>query len=203
MLLKILALFLSVTNTLAESIFEPHSFVLKGGRGKLHIGGQQWPLTVWVRETADVEGSLRGGSKYLLLLLCTAMVNVDVAVQHRITRGTAPAARRLLLNQSSLTDAKLLSHYCQSLISQTCTQHRLSLGGLYRRGKGKKRIKTCFADVDNRNTTRLSLLILYFFIKVCCKTYFNYGLHWLYDMKVWDSKPSLSRSSKTFKSLIL
>lgn len=60
MLLKILAPFLSVTNALAESIFEPHSFVLKGGRGTLHSGGQQWPLSVWVRETADVEGSLGG-----------------------------------------------------------------------------------------------------------------------------------------------
>lgn len=86
--------------------------------------------------------ALWGGSKYLLLLLCTTMVNVGVAEQHRKTHGTAPAALRLLLlNQSRLTDAKLLSttasHYCQSLISQACTQHRLSLGGLYHRGKGK------------------------------------------------------------------
>lgn len=83
-------------------------------------------------------GLSEGGSKYLLLLLCTAMVNVGVAEQHRETHGSAPAALRLLLN---LTDAKLLSttasHYCQSLVSQTCTQHRLSLGGLYHRGKGK------------------------------------------------------------------
>lgn len=79
-------------------------------------------------------GLSEGGSKYLLLLLCTAMVNVGAAEQHRKTHGTAPAALRLLLNQISLTDATLLSttasHYCQSLISQTCTQHRLSLGGL-------------------------------------------------------------------------